>query len=155
MNTSDEAVKIYLDVCSLQRPFDDQRQARIRLEAEAVKLIIARVEDGDFTWLTSEVVDYEVAQNPDAERAFKARLLAAHAETKVIVGANETARANELEQLGFTGFDALHLACAESGNADVFLTTDDKLLKRAARVATKLGVRVANPLQWAQETITV
>lgn len=34
---SDKVLRIYLDVCSLQRPFDDQRQARIRLEAEAMK----------------------------------------------------------------------------------------------------------------------
>ncbi|MEK6284516.1 MAG: hypothetical protein AABO57_02105 [Acidobacteriota bacterium] len=60
-----------------------------------------------------------------------------------------------MERLGFTGFDALHLACAESGDADVFLTTDDKLMKRAARVSTKLDVRVANPLQWAQENLIV
>ena len=32
--------------------------------------------------------------------------------------------------------DALHLAAAESGRADVLLTTDDRLLKRTAR---KLG----------------
>lgn len=38
-NISARQTRIYLDVCCLQRPFDDQRQTRIRLEAEAVKLI--------------------------------------------------------------------------------------------------------------------
>lgn len=152
---SEQVVKLYLDVCCLQRPFDDQTQARIRLEAEAIKLILDRIEDGQFEWLTSEVVDYEIAQNPDAERALKAKLLADHAGKKVIVDTIETARAGELERLGFTGFDALHLACAESGDADVFLTTDDKLMKRAIRVSKKLDVRVANPLQWAQENLIV
>jgi len=61
------------------------------------------------------------------------------------------ARADELEQPGFNGFDALHLACAESGNVDIFFTTDDKLLKRATRLAAELKVRVANPLQWLEE----
>ena len=150
---SEQVVKLYLDVCCLQRPFDDQTQARIRLEAEAIKLILDRIEDGQFEWLTSEVVDYEIAQNPDAERALKARLLADHAGTKVIVDIDETTRAGELERLGFNGFDALHLACAESGAADVLLTTDDKLMKRASRVSTKLDVRVANPLQWARENM--
>ena len=28
-------MRIYLDVCSFNRPFDDQSQLRIRLEAEA------------------------------------------------------------------------------------------------------------------------
>ena len=36
--------RIYLDVCCLNRPFDDQRQDHIRLEAEAVLLILGRCE---------------------------------------------------------------------------------------------------------------
>ncbi len=35
--------RIYLDVCSLCRPFDDQSYTRIRLETEAVNLILSRV----------------------------------------------------------------------------------------------------------------
>ena len=46
---------------------------------------------------------------------------------------------------------ALHLACAESGGADVFLTTDDKLLHKAAACAERLRVRVENPLVWLKE----
>jgi hypothetical protein len=33
---------IYMDVCCFNRPFDDLRQERIRLEAEAVMLILER-----------------------------------------------------------------------------------------------------------------
>jgi hypothetical protein len=36
-------MKIYLDTCCLNRPFDDQRQARIRLESEAVTLILEKI----------------------------------------------------------------------------------------------------------------
>ena len=145
---SDEVFRIYLDVCCLQRPFDDQRQVRVHLEAEAVKLILAQVEAGELIWIGSEVVEFEIAQNPDPERALKAMLLAAYAGIRVSVGADERARAGELELLGFTGFDALHLACAESAGAAVFLTTDDKLLKSAARWVDKIRVQVANPLEW-------
>ena len=38
MNTP--MMAIYLDTCCLNRPFDDQTQDRIRLEAEAVILIL-------------------------------------------------------------------------------------------------------------------
>ena len=138
---SDEVLRIYLDVCCLQRPFDDQRQVRVHLEAEAVKLILAQVEAGELIWVGSEVVEYEIAQNPDPERALKAMLLAAYAGIRVSVGADERARASELELSGFTAFDALHLACAESAGAAVFLTTDDKLLKSAARWADKIRVQ--------------
>jgi predicted nucleic acid-binding protein len=150
-NTSASQTKIYLDVCCLQRPFDDQRQTRIRLEAEAVKLILVRIENGECLWVSSEVVDDEIAQNPDVERALKAKLLVTHATLKISITEHEIARAVELEQLGFAGFDALHLACAERGDIHLFLTTDDKLLKRANRLATQLRVRVVNPLQWLQE----
>ncbi len=37
--------QIYLDVCCLNRPFDDQRQDRIRLEADAVLLILGQPAD--------------------------------------------------------------------------------------------------------------
>ena len=47
----------------------------------------------------------------------------------------------------------MHIACAESGNADIFLTTDDKLLKLANRIKDKLNVHVANPLFWLTEEI--
>jgi len=40
-------------------------------------------------------------------------------------------RAKELNEMGFKSFDALHIACAERGRADVLLTTDDHLLKKA------------------------
>ncbi|WP_373529089.1 hypothetical protein [Nostoc sp.] len=39
---------IYLDVCCLNRPFDDQTQERIFLEAEAVLRILAIVQMGDW-----------------------------------------------------------------------------------------------------------
>lgn len=39
---------IYLDVCCLNRPFDDQTQERIRLEAEAVRLILANCQTGEY-----------------------------------------------------------------------------------------------------------
>jgi len=45
--------KIYLDVCCLNRPFDDQTQARIRLEAEAVLIILAQCETGHWEWIGS------------------------------------------------------------------------------------------------------
>ena len=35
-------MKVYLDNCVLNRPFDDQGQERIRLETEAVMLILAK-----------------------------------------------------------------------------------------------------------------
>jgi predicted nucleic acid-binding protein len=53
-------------------------------------------------------------------------------------------RGEALENKGFGMYDALHVACAEQGQADVFLTTDDKL--------RRLGIRYS-PQLWFQEKI--
>lgn len=66
-------MKIYLDVCCLNRPFDDQRQDRIHLESEAVITILKQVETGDWRWINSSVVLFEINQTPNLDR--KHRLL--------------------------------------------------------------------------------
>jgi predicted nucleic acid-binding protein len=144
-------LRIYLDVCCLNRPFDDQTQARVRLEAEAVLMILTQCETGDWEWIGSEVIVLEIHQTPDPERRRRVQLLTSHAHRSVVVGKSEIERAQQFEAWGISAFDALHLACAESGGADVFLTTDDKLLGKSAVHAKQLHVRVENPLQWLRE----
>lgn len=48
-------------------------------------------------------------------------------------------------------FDSLYIAAAEEANADVLLTTDDKLEKMAEKLDLK--TRVVNPLRFAWEVI--
>jgi predicted nucleic acid-binding protein len=145
--------RIYLDTCCLNRPFDDQTQAHIRLEAEAVLLIMARCEAQQWECLGSDILDYEIAQTPDAERRARVDLLTRYAQRYVAVDDDITERAMKLETLGLDAFDALHIASAEASQADVFLTTDYVLLRRTARLAGALYVRVVNPLTWLGEVV--
>lgn len=145
---------IYLDVCCWNRPFDDQTQPRVHLEAEAVLAVVSEIEHGDLKLLHSEVVDLEIANTPDLELRDRLQVLIPRRHRYVRCEQKVSARALELEQRGFAGIDALHLACAESAGADVFLTTDDRLLRLAARHADSLRVRVANPLAWMQDRPT-
>lgn len=63
-------------------------------------------------------------------------------------------RAKEIQQqLGIKAYDALHIACAEKGGADVFLSTDDKLIKASNRKKKAIKIQVENPLKWLQEVI--
>ena len=141
-------MKIYLDVCCLNRPFDDQTQNRIRLEAEAILLILARTQVGDWAWISSEVVIDEIKQTPDPKRRERVSQLLTHANHSHILTDDDIVRANVLTNLGFDSMDALHLACAESSQSTFFLTTDDKLLRRAIRLQKQLNVAVDNPLNW-------
>jgi hypothetical protein len=142
---------VYLDVCCLNRPFDDQSQPRVRLEAEAVLYILAACDAKQWEWVGSEAIVLEISQTPDPERRRRVQVLASRAHRRVVVGQFELARAEQLERMRFPGFDALHLACAESGGVMVFLTTDDKLLRKAAARAKELQVQVKNPLTWLRE----
>ncbi|WP_256875212.1 hypothetical protein [Nostoc sp. C052] len=56
-----------------------------------------------------------------------------------------------MNELGFKNYDALHIACAEVGNADILLTTDDRMLRLVARCRNLLQVRVENPLHWVMK----
>ncbi|MBM3748624.1 MAG: type II toxin-antitoxin system VapC family toxin [Acidobacteria bacterium] len=140
--------RIYLDVCCLNRPLDDQRQDRIRLEAEAVERILDRLHMREWEWIGSEVIHLEIRMTTDPERRRRVALLASSAHRSVAVDRAVEQRAASLHSLGFPSVDALHLACAESAGADVFLTTDDKLLRAASRCAAELKVSVCNPLTW-------
>ena len=51
---------------------------------------------------------------------------------------------------GIRPLDALHVALAETGNADYFCTCDDRLLRNAKQVKD-LMVKVVNPVDLVQE----
>ena len=145
-------MKIYLDTCCLSRPFNDQAQIRIRRETEAVEEIFDAFINGRWTWIISEALTYEVNNNPDWIQRDRMKSQMDIANENVLMGVIEKVRSDDLEALGFKRLDAWHLACAESGNVDVFLTTDDRLLRRAHRIRSGLRVRVENPYEWLQET---
>ena len=128
---------IYLDACCLNRPFDDQSQPRVHLEAEAVLIILARLKTREWEWLGSTVLALEINQITEPARKARIQLLMTAIQRSVFVQTAEHNRGKELSALGLPAVDALHLACAESGGADVFLTTDDRLLRQAKRMATQ------------------
>ncbi len=146
-------MKIYMDACCLNRPFDDQSQNRIRLESEAILIIMNRMYTGDWEWIGSEVLVAELENTPNIEKRTDLTELAAGIQTNIALTEIEIIRANELENLGFKSFDAMHIACSESARADVFLTTDDKLLKKSKRERDNINVQIANPLSWLTEII--
>lgn len=142
---------VYLDACCLNRPMDDQTQERIHLESEAVLLILVKCQSKEWQLLGSEVLDDEVSRIPDGARRQRVRHLAAVAESKVVLDDSIETRARDLEKLGFKAYDALHVACAEAKDADVLLTTDDRMLSKAKRHRDTLRVRVENPTLWLME----
>lgn len=93
----------------------------------------------------------EIKQIPNLDRQSQVRILANMANQVIQLTEDIEAKATFLNAQGFSVYDALHIASAAAGNADVFLTTDDRLLRRAIRQSDILEVKVANPVQWLLE----
>jgi len=140
---------IYLDTCCLNRPFDDQSQPRIQLETGAVLAILQQVAAGEAKIANSSVLQFEIHRIADQTRRNGIlHFLSYASSSKPLTQAIEQ-RGIDFNGLGFKRLDALHLAAAESLAADAVLTTDDQLLRLAARHSNHLTVSVMNPVQFS------
>ena len=144
-------MRIYLDVCCLCRPFDDQRIERNRLETEAISSIFERIGAGELHWISSEIVDEEIEKTPDIDHRKQLEKLTQWSREFVEIEFLDVSRIRTLMELGFKLYDSMHIVCAEKGNADILLTTDDRLLNRASQRSDDLDVQVANPVNWLRE----
>ena len=141
--------KLYLDVSTLCRPFDDQNQMRIRLETAAVYLILQSIQQGGFSLLVSPVHRKEISASTDLQEQAELNLLLDEygVEARCDV-TNARQRAQQLVTLKFGIADAAHVAYAEE-TADVLISCDDKLLKRCRRL--KVKVPALNPVDFCMQ----
>ena len=146
-------MRLYLDVCCLNRPFDDQTQDRIHLETEAILSILKHVEIGDWTLVSSSVVLYEVNNIPNSDKKHRILKLCEKASEIVKLDKQIYSFSKEFMKLGFKSYNALHLSCARKAGVNIFISTDDKLVKKAYKNQDILNIKVDNPLHWLQEVL--
>ncbi len=144
-------MKIYMDVCCLNRPFDDQTQDRIRIESDAILAILSKCVTGEWKLLSSEVMDIEIENTQDKWKKNKVYNLYKLAVEKIMLNDTIVKRAFEIQKSGAKPFDSLHIASAEYLKADIFLTTDKKLLLALGKL--ELNTIIANPVKWFMEGV--
>ncbi len=144
-------MKIYLDICCFNRPFDDQSQLRIRLESEAKLKIQEDVRSGTYKLIWSYILDYENSKNPFQERREQIAKWRAYSEEDTEEDGEIVALATQVSQHGIKKIDSLHIACAIRAKADYFLTTDDGVLKKATSIQ---NVRITDPIGFIKEVST-
>ena len=141
-------MKIYMDVCCLCRPFDDHQNRKIRLEAEAILAILDRC-TSDWDLVGSVVLDSEISRmtDPDKRQKVEQKL----EQVKEYIKLDETIFNHALmfQRAGIKLFDALHLACAQSGET-IFLTTDNRIIILSGKIPA-ITIRVENPVRWLME----
>ena len=125
-------MRIYLDNCCYNRPYDDQLQMRIHLDTEAKLHIQVMVKNNELELVTSYMLDYENAKNRFwHKRQAISEFLNENEAYYVSQDRNEEAIqiAEEIKKTGVKNADALHVACAILAKSNYFITTDDRLLK--------------------------
>ena len=146
-----EKLKLYLDSCCFNRPFDDLSQDKVRLECEAVLTIINKCESGVWDIFRSDVLEDELDRATNLVKKQKVFKLYSSMPLYIEITDEIVSRAKEFQKLNVKAFDSLHLASAEYGCADVLLTTDKKFLNRA--LATDSKIKIANPAIWLTEVL--
>jgi hypothetical protein len=142
-------MRLYSDLSCFNRPFDDQGQERIRRETEAVLVILRRVMEGRDSLVWSWVLTFENDKHPKPDRRDEIALWEGRSERSIGLTPELEERARQIERSGIHGLDAAHLASAEIVGAEVFLTCDDAVLRRAQRLMPAL--RVLDPVAYLTE----
>lgn len=138
-------MKVYLDNCTFNRPFDDQSYIRVRLEAEAKLFIQEKIKLGELELVWSYILDFENEQNPFKERRNTIKKWKEFAITDINASPEIISQAYSLVSLGLKAKDALHIASAINGKAECFLTTDDAIL---IKLSNFNEINVINPINF-------
>jgi predicted nucleic acid-binding protein len=142
--------RVYLDMCTIQRPADDPGQLRVHLEAQAVLGIVTLVEQGklELVWSDALVIEHEPNPHPERRRVTERTLSLASSVIPLTPAVH--ARAAGYRGGGMKAMDAVHLASAVDAGVEFFCTCDDRLLRRARMADTGL-TRPVSPLELIQE----
>lgn len=122
-------MKLYLDLCVFNRPFDFQGQDRISLETNIFIYILEQIEKGIHELTISDATMYENEKNPNEQRRIRIKSFLELAKTCLIIEMEDVKRAHAIQKSGISGIDALHIALAEKANVDYYITCDDNMVK--------------------------
>lgn len=139
-------MKIYLDNCSFNRPFDDQTRLKVKMETEAKLYIQSEILNKRFELSWSYILDYENSENPFDERK-EAIQLWKNIAVDDCDSSNELVElAEKLQAGGLHSKDALHIACAIVRKCEYFITTDAKVLNKDIE-----GITIINPIDFVRK----
>ncbi|MDG6250183.1 PIN domain-containing protein [Methanocalculus sp.] len=141
--------KVYLDVCCLCRPFDDQTSIRIRLEMTAVLEIIHLCSINELSLVTSEVIQEEISNIPDINKRIRVERLLLASHEHIYINEEIISRMHKLIAMGGDAMDSLHIACAEKVDA-LFISTDDDLISFIIG-NQNIHIKGYNPVTWLEE----
>ena len=143
-------MKLYLDNCMFNRPFDDQSNLKVLLESETKLKIQENIRSGTYELVWSYILDYENNKNPFRERKEQIGKWKIYAKIDIEEDDTILSLANSVNRLGLKKFDSLHIACAITANANYFLTTDIGIIKKANLIK---DIEIKDPIDFIREVL--
>ena len=93
----------------------------IHLESEAIMIIMNKLYKSEWEWIGSEVL--EIENIPNIEKKHYLTKIMNFFHESLIIENYDLERGKQLEEVGFKPFDAMHIACAERGNVNIFFNS--------------------------------
>jgi predicted nucleic acid-binding protein len=137
-----EKLRIYLDNCCFNRPYDDQSELRIELETKAKLFIQNLLLVGEVNLVWSYMLDYENSKNASVQKRNVIQKWRRFAVADIDESEEIMAIARDIQSSGVKNADSLHLACAIKSGCDYFITVDDRI-----KYATD-SITICNPLDF-------
>ncbi|MBR1599353.1 MAG: hypothetical protein IJ661_10665 [Lachnospiraceae bacterium] len=142
-------MKIYLDNCCYNRPYDDQSYLMIALETRSKLYIQELIKHKKYELVSSYMLRYECSQNPFEMRK-ETIMQYIQENTSLYVGIERKEeiekKANEIMQTGVKFKDACHVASAIYARCDYFISTDKRLLKYKTD-----EIKMVTPIEFVSE----
>ena len=141
-------MRIYLDNCCYNRPYDAQTQFKISMETRAKLYIQEQIRIKKYELADSFMLEFENSFNPNLiSRAAIQEFREKYRTVFVPIERREQLQ-SQIDEIMLTGVkykDAVHIACAVYANCIYFITTDTRLLKYKSSV-----IKLINPINFTQ-----
>ena len=139
-------MRIYLDHCVYNRPFDIQSNIKNQLETTAKLYIQDKIKQKKYDLVWSYMSDFENSNNPNIENKKSIQLWEDLAEYKCKSSENILKQAKKIKDKGIRAKDALHIACAVQSQCEYFITTDQGLINKNIE-----GIQIINPIDFVRK----
>ena len=142
-------MRISLDMCCYNRPYDPQDQLTVSMETQCKLRIQQLIEEGKYELVGSYTLDYECSNVPSPMRKKQIMEFLSKNE-KLHVGHNGdekiTKKASEIMTTNVKEFDAYHVASAIYAGCEYFISVDYRLLKYQSD-----EIKIVSPIEFITE----
>lgn len=143
-------MRIYLDMCCYNRPYDDQSQIKVALETQSKLYIQSQIKEQKIDLVSSYMLRYECSNNPfEMRRNTIFDFIDQNTVAYVSIERRteiET-KAKDIMKTGIKFKDACHVASAIYAKCEYFISTDKRLLN-----FNTTEIKMVTPIQFVTET---